>query len=352
MRVPDAPGHVLVQLDHAPPAAAAPAEVRLFAKCRNEMLRLPAFLRHYRQLSVDRFFIVDNGSTDGTEDYLLAQPDVHVFRTENRFAEARSGTAWLNALLGEFGVGRWCVTVDVDELMVFPGSERTGLRPLVRYLDRASKQALFCLLLDLYPAGPVRECAYVSGGDLLASAPCFDPAPYVRKPTAFCPGVAVLGGVRERVFYPEVRRRSPARRMREALYRRLARRLPGAERAIPRWRPRHAPGLTKVPLVKWDERTRYLDVNHYVSARAVAEETGVLLHFKFLQDLPEKAVAEAARREYYDGASEYRRYARLLARHPDLSLADEHSARYRDSAQLVELGLARDTPAWRDWCCR
>ena len=38
--------------------AATPGEIRAFSTCRNECLRLPAFLRHYRGLGVDRFFIV------------------------------------------------------------------------------------------------------------------------------------------------------------------------------------------------------------------------------------------------------------------------------------------------------
>jgi Glycosyl transferase family 2 len=85
--------------------AAAPGEIRAFATCRNERLRLPAFLRHYRNLGVDRFFIVDNDSSDGTTDYLVGQADVHLFRTANRYSAAHMGTDWLNALLGEFGVG-------------------------------------------------------------------------------------------------------------------------------------------------------------------------------------------------------------------------------------------------------
>jgi hypothetical protein len=101
-----------------------------------------------------------------------------------------------------------------------------------------------------------------------------------------------------------------------------------------------------VPLVRWDERTRYLDCNHWVSPKAVASETGVLLHFKFLHDFHARAVAEAARGEYYDGASEYRQYADTLAVKPDLSLMYEQSQRFEGSDQLVRLGLMQDTSAW------
>ena len=120
--------HVLVEMAGPhPPSAATPGEIRVFATCRNEGLRLPAFLKHYRGLGVGRFFIIDNDSTDGTTDYLIGQPDVHLFRTANRYSEADMGTDWLNALLATFGVGRWCVTVDIDELFAYPGGEHISM---------------------------------------------------------------------------------------------------------------------------------------------------------------------------------------------------------------------------------
>ena len=164
----------------------------------------------------------------------------------------------------------------------------------------------------------------------------------------------MTGGMRERVFYSDVRAATVARRTRHALYNRLLSRIPAVSesRLARRWRPVHAPGLAKVPLVKWDKDTRYLDVNHHVSPKVVAEEAGALLHFKFLQDFPERAIAEAARGEYFDGGSEYRRYAERLAADPELSLRYERSVRYEDSEQLVRLGLACDTATWREWRTR
>ena len=41
-------------------------EIRLFATCKNEIMRLPWFLEYYRKLGVDRFFIVENNSVIGS----------------------------------------------------------------------------------------------------------------------------------------------------------------------------------------------------------------------------------------------------------------------------------------------
>jgi len=340
--------HVLIEQPGKTRPAPGGGEIRAFTKCKNELLRLPAFLKHYRGLGVDRFFMVDNDSTDGTTDYLARQPDVHVFRTANSFREARGGTAWLNALLREFGVGSWCVTVAVDELLVYPGSEHAPVRLLTNYFDRHGYEALACLLLDLYPAGPLKDCRYESGGDLIAAAPHFDAGPYHTSPIDLCPGILIRGGVRERFFYPEFKTRSIWTKVRAGLSHHVSRRIPVLRDVswIRASRRRYPPGLTAVPLVRWDESTEYLHGTHFVSRRTVAPEMGTVLHFKFLQDFHGKAVHEAARGEYYDGASEYRRYAEMLSASPDATLMYEGSLRFEGTGQLARLGLMRDTDAW------
>src|SRR5260370_21953978 len=70
-----------------------PTEIRLFSKCRNEQLRLPAFLRHYRNIGVQRFFFVDNASNDGSAEYPRPQPAVPVFGPFGSLRTARWSTA-------------------------------------------------------------------------------------------------------------------------------------------------------------------------------------------------------------------------------------------------------------------
>jgi hypothetical protein len=326
----------------------AEGDLRLFSKCRNELLRLPAFLRHYRRLGVRRFFIADNASTDGSTEYLVGQPDVHVFRTEGSFRAARGGTDWLNALLGRFGVGHWCVTVDIDELLYYPGVETSGLDLLTRHFDRNGYQAMACQLLDLYPDGRLRDTTYASGDDLLAAAPLFDVGPYRRFAHNECPFVLIYGGVRERVFFPESWRRGWRRHLHVTFYHRVLPSLPVLREWAPilAHRPVFPPCLTKVPLVRWDESSRYLNVNHFVSPRKLALESGVLLHFKLLQDFDARASVEAERGQYYDGAIEFRRYSEKLRAHPDLTFRYDGSVRLEDSAHLVRLGFMQDTDGW------
>ena len=46
-----------------------------FSTVRNEIVRLPHFLAHYRKLGVNHFLFVDNDSDDGTTAFLAEQPD-------------------------------------------------------------------------------------------------------------------------------------------------------------------------------------------------------------------------------------------------------------------------------------
>ncbi len=104
-----------------------PDEIRAFMVVRNEIARLPQNLCHHRNIGVARFFIVDNGSTDGSREYLLTQPDCHVFTTLNSFSESNCGVNWLNTIIDKYGTNRWCLIVDADEWFVYPGYESTAL---------------------------------------------------------------------------------------------------------------------------------------------------------------------------------------------------------------------------------
>ena len=101
-------------------------------------------------LGIDRFFFVDNGSNDGSKELLLAQSDVHVFETNDSYAASKCGVKWLNVLLDRFGSSHWTLTVDADELLVYPLCEEADLKRLTYFLDEAGSDALATFLLDMY----------------------------------------------------------------------------------------------------------------------------------------------------------------------------------------------------------
>jgi len=75
----------------------------LFATIRNEFDRLDAFLEHYRSLGVRHFLVVDNGSEDGSAEFLQTQPDVSLWVTHASYRQSRFGVDWLTWLQIKFG---------------------------------------------------------------------------------------------------------------------------------------------------------------------------------------------------------------------------------------------------------
>jgi len=127
---------------------------------RNESYLLPAFLRHYRVLGVERFIILDDRSVDGTRDYLAAQPDVMlVTDPEHHFGDRvqafgshdalRMPVVWRTALMRRFGCGRWCLVIDADEFLRLP--DGWSLHDLVRTGEAAGRCSIGGPMLDVYP---------------------------------------------------------------------------------------------------------------------------------------------------------------------------------------------------------
>jgi hypothetical protein len=290
-----------------------PGEVLAFCKAFNEMHRLPFFLEYYRSCGVDRFFIIDNNSTDGTRDYLATQPDVVYWFTEDSFRTAANGRLWLNDLLNTYGKGHWCLTVDIDELLVYPWIEHFNLPQLCRYLDERKYEGLYTFLLDMYSQDSIQSVQYQTGTSFLKSCSYFDAHPYKVNIRQAFPKISVSGGVRQRVFFENGN--------------------------IPR-----SPTLVKIPLVKWRDNLEYLSSTHSITPIQLADITGVLLHFKFFNTFMSYVTREIRRGQMSGKHYVLDRYQTVLQEQPHLSLFEPTiSQAYENSMQLVTLGIVRMT---------
>lgn len=293
-------------------------EIRAFLVVRNETLRLPSTLRHHRALGVGRFFVLDNGSNDGTLDYLAGEPDVHVFSTSQRYSESNYGVDWTNDLLDAFGTGHWTLTIDADEQLIYPHYEDLDLPSLCRYLDQAGADAMPCLLLDMYADAAVQDTRHDPEAALLETCRYFDSAPYRTHGARDFPHFLIHGGVRHRIMKP------------------IAERCPLIT-------------LSKVPLVKWTPGTKYLCSTHFLTAAKAAPIMGTLLHFKFLSDFHDRVQVEVARGEHFEEAGEYRAYLELFRDSGPVKLMCNRSERFKDSAQLTRLRLMETADSYEEF---
>jgi glycosyltransferase involved in cell wall biosynthesis len=341
------PVHTLVRIDNRPIGNRAD-EIRAFMTVRDEMLRLPQTLDHYRRIGVGRFFAVDNGSTDGTKEFLSAQPDCHVFSTHNSYAEATYGLGWQHALLDEYGVNHWCLIVDADEWFIYSGYEDKPLTDLAAYLEQDGTQGMLTFLLDMYGPGTFNEAIAAAHGPLLDACPYFD-SEYVWRPRFRIPGLQgprfpkynITGGPRWRVLFPWAHEHYYLLWVIWHVSSYLRVPLPAALKS--------APTLTKIPFVHWLPSTRYQNP-HATTRIKLSEVTGVLLHFKFLGDFYSKVNLLLNEKEHRgDGiwAAELERYLHKLEQNPTLKFQYAGSVAYKGSEQLLRLGLLKEDHQWR-----
>lgn len=289
-------------------------DILAFTTLRNEMQRLPHFLAHYRALGVRQFLVVDNDSDDGSRGWLADQPDVSLWHTRASYRDARFGVDWMQALLWRYGNGHWCLSVDADELLVYPHHDTRPLPALCDFLDAEDELAFGALMLDLYPRGPLDTVRYRPGQDPAEVLGWYDSANYTiaRKPDTGA--LWIQGGPRSRAFFAET--------------------------------PERGPTLTKIPLVKWHWRYVYLNSTHSLLPRRLnrvydtdggEKLSGVLLHTKFLPGIAARSAEEKTRRQHFGDPGVFDPYYDALIAAPDLWTPA--STPYRGWRQLEAEGL-------------
>lgn len=299
----------------AHPVPEGPGEIRLFMALRDEELRVPFLLKYYFDLGVDRAFVIDHSSKDGTVPYLLRQPNTHVFRTGESFIQKVS---WIDWVLHKYGAGHWCVIADCDEFFVYPHYEKMRLKELAAFLDAGGYTALHALLLDMYPGESWDRVQYRPGQHPVEVCPFFDADSHRQVPYAYPKSASespfrFVGGVRHRVF--------------------------GIGDFC----------LSKFPMFRFARNMFLIDGFHAIEGARIPDLYGAVLHFKFLQDFGEKTFMDAERYEW--GAREYQAYAKGI-QEKRVEMVCDKSVRFRDSAQFVDLKLMKSSPALDAWAAR
>jgi glycosyltransferase involved in cell wall biosynthesis len=292
---------LVAPVNHAP---LAPSDLACLFPVRNEALRLPDLLRHYRQLGVTRFIVVDNGSRDGSQAWLAGEPDVDLWSSEQPFSESRFGWLWFNELTRVYGQDRWYLVIDADELLVYPGMEALSLPEICARLTRRGVAAIRAPMIDMYPEGSIFQCDFAAGDRLLDAYPYFDGRSYGYRRTK-SGGIVLQGGARARIISAAEGRTQNV--------------------------------LEKYPLRFWHRGETFHNPHVHPGVPLSVPPFAALLHFKFLPDFEEKIHDALATGQHWRDSEEYRGYARNLE-----ALAcprNEDSIRYEGPETLVERGV-------------
>ncbi|RRH71174.1 glycosyltransferase family 2 protein [Falsigemmobacter faecalis] len=289
----------------------ARAEVAVVCALRNEREILPQYLAHYRSLGVGGFLIADNGSDDGSLEYLADQPDVALFSVDTPYSLSHYGVDWQEALLSSFRQNRWSLVADADEFLVpDPGSD---LPALLRGADFAGADAVRVFMLDLYPKGPLSEADFTRASPFEAAGHA-DLTPFLTTSGArgpFSDQPTWTSGLRHRL-------------------------MPGSR-----------PELfvaQKIALLRFGPQMQLSEGLHYVSGCRPAPRDLLFGHFKYTPWFAARVAREVARGQHFNGAEEYRRYLNLLAEGRDCLWQEGASGPWTDSAFIRHLFATGQAP--------
>ncbi len=263
-------------------ARLARSPLAVVAVVRNEKFLLPHFLAHYRKLGVEAFLIVDNVSDDGTQSFLLAQPDVALFSADTEYRASTYGVAWQQALLAHFRLGLWTIVVDADEFLVLDLARRMRLLDILQTPEFTHAEGVRTFLLDMYPKGPLAEATF-ERADPFTEAGFVDREPFLSQSLGRGP-------------YSNQPTWTSAVR----------------HRLIPGSRPELFVAQ-KIAVLRYTPFMRLSAGLHYVGDIRLAERDLVLAHFKYHAAFHKRVIEEVRRRQHFNDAEEYRKYLALLS---------------------------------------
>ncbi|SFV34232.1 FkbM family methyltransferase [Hyphomicrobium facile] len=282
---------------------------------KNEILTIRAFVQHYRAAGIQHFIFIDNGSEDGTFEFLREQHDVELYQAPGPF-DWRRKQGWINRVIEDAGPeGAWILYADADELMIFDGIGPKNFGDLARQMDLQGIRRCRGMLIDMYPAGPVLENTSSVEGELWTHSPYFDAGTY--KEAKYPEIISQKGGPRKRAFgHIDVN---------------------------------FNPELTKYPLFKMSASELFANP-HYLwpyEQNFVSDCYIGILHFKFLPGVTDRIKTAVREKSYWNDSIEYHCYLSAFEKDPKLTLHSEVSREFSGSQSLVEAGLIKPI-VWSD----
>ena len=121
---------------------------------KDDIRRIQLLVDHYRTLGVKKFAILDNGSSDGTFEWMLDQPDIDLFQCDKPY-QTNVKEGWISRLVSYYGFDRWYIVTDSDETAVYHNMESEALSELTARLEKLGIKRVKALTLDVYRESPL-----------------------------------------------------------------------------------------------------------------------------------------------------------------------------------------------------
>lgn len=265
---------------------------------KDDLIRIKKFIDFYRKLGVLHFAFVDNGSSDGTYEYILEQEDCDVYVCGDKYSSLRR-VVWLNKLISKYDSSYWFIMVDSDEFLFYQDMENISLTQLVKMAENNHLKRISGFLLDMYPKENLFELDCEES--FFVEYKYFDMKGYDIHNTNH--GVSIIGGPRKRVY--------------------------GVENE-----------LAKCPIFKLSDKD-IVASSHFLLPRIKAKENPIWLaigHYKFLGKKDIKKIDDAVRdKNYARGSYEYKAYKNGIQKGDTSFYSDDFSLELKSSDDLKKL---------------
>jgi broad specificity phosphatase PhoE len=273
-------------------------DVILLVILQNATNFIKHFINHYQKIGIKYFVFIDNNSSDGSRkvirDHSTDDIVIDIWQTNEKF-DAIKAMGWKQQMMVYYGLDRWYLNLDIDELLVFDNYKKRSIANVIKTAESRKSQSLGGIMIDMYPNAPLNKTQKIPHDNILDKYCYCDKNTYTRinnqKYLA-----RIFGGPRCRLFNV-------------------------------------SPSLQKFPLIYATKQTLGINPHFWYPYKInlLSNFQLGILHYKFLPDDLKKYVAYTISGVHYNNSKEYKAYITTITKHPSLNFFDkDYSVKFTD----------------------
>jgi len=269
---------------------------------KDDIVKIKELYYHCKKIGIEHFVFIDNGSTDGTIEFLSQKDNVDIIKSNTKY-QTLAREAWINRVLCHYGYNHWYLVVDSDEMYNYVGSENIKISEHIGELEKKGIKRELSFMLDMYSKGKL----FAKTENFLDECCYFDTDTYSL--VQYRRFIRITGGPRNRVFEEDGKNKEFM--------------------------------LGKYPLFlfeKGDLQTNsHFTFPFYKNVNVPC--TSVLMHYKFIGNDIEKYIKRVEEKNYSNGSEDYKAYINKYENEENTSFYYEKSEKYIDSKSLLKINI-------------
>ena len=277
----------------------------LVCAVKNDLEKVINQYNQCKKIGVKVLVYIDNGSTDGTLEWLMSKKDIVVYATNETYSSIKK-SAWYFKIFSTLGFERWYLVLDSDEVPTYLFDEQIKINRLTQFLEEQGKNIADSFFIDMYSKSYDNGSAKYIDDVSLSSYRYFDNNFYTK---ATFKGISVKGGFRERVFFDS------------------------------KWNS--GPQLRKTSLIK--PTKKYIYGTHFplpYYKNFDFQPILALKHYKFTEKDLNKLPMIVKDKLYADNSSEYKKYLSNISRLN--KIFNENSTEFINSENLLDISIYKN----------